>query len=71
MNADLLKGKIVACGHSVPWVAENMGISTSQFYRKLKSPSESFNVQDIIKLRDILGLTLDEVNSIFFSDIVA
>lgn len=71
MNADLLKGKIIASGHSVSWLAESMGISVSYFYRKLQNPSESFNVQDIMKIRDSLNLSLDEVNSIFFSDIVA
>lgn len=71
MNTKLLKAKLVALDHNVEWLANSMGISTSQLYRKLQNPDDSFSIKDVMNIRDILELTDEETTTIFFSQEVA
>lgn len=64
-----LKGKIIEKGKSVESVSADLGINPATFYRKMKN--NSFEIREACKLIEILSLTSEEVNAIFFSGYVA
>lgn len=45
-----------------------MGMSVSTFYRRCNE--NSFRVKDIWRIAEFLNLTQDDINSIFFANIV-
>ena len=66
MNVNKLKGKIVESGMNVETVAERIGIDRSSLYRKLNN-FEKITIGEANKLKDILMLSDEEANSIFFA----
>ena len=69
VNVNKLRGKMVERGVRSDCVAEQIGVSRSTFYRKLESDGGAFTIKEVsIKA---LHLDLAELNSIFFSEIVA
>ncbi|MBP3342274.1 MAG: XRE family transcriptional regulator [Peptococcaceae bacterium] len=70
-NANKLRGKIVENGLSVPEVASALGMDKSTFYRRLDDKEGSFTVKEVSLLSKLLKLSVEELNSIFFAEIVA
>jgi len=66
-----LKGKIVENGTSVSALAKAIGMGPSTFYHKLNRGGLSFSLEEVNRIVDVLGLTVDEAMSIFFADHVA
>ena len=66
MSANLLKGKIVTKGKKMSEIYGDFEMSKSSFYRKMLNFSE-FKVKDIKKIKEVLELSEEEVNEIFFS----
>lgn len=66
INANKLKGKIVECGLSVEKMAKQLGVEASTVYRKMNGESE-FTVGEVSKIAAILGLSDDDLTSIFFA----
>lgn len=62
-----LKGKMVEGGLNQTWVAEQLGMTIATFNYKVNNRTE-FKASEIKKLSEILHLTNDEVNTIFFAD---
>lgn len=62
-----LKGKIVESGLNQTWIAEQLGMTLATFNYKVNNKTE-FKASEIKKLAEILHLTANEVNEIFFAD---
>ena len=64
MNANLLKGTIVANGLTCKEMADKIGIDEATFYRKINGKSDFF-LGEIIKICKILKIT--DPTPIFFA----
>lgn len=69
MNAEMLAAKIEASGRSKSEIAEALGITRQGLYNKLSGDNE-FKSSEIRRLSEILCLTPDERDLIFFADFV-
>jgi len=65
-NTVLLKQKIDRSGYKVIYLAEQVGLTPQGFYKKLKDGSD-WTFTQVMILKDLLHLTKEEVNSIFFN----
>lgn len=65
-NTALLKQKIDRSGYKVIYLAEQVGLTPQGFYKKLKDGSD-WTFTQVMILKDLLHLTKEEVNSIFFN----
>jgi plasmid maintenance system antidote protein VapI len=70
MNANALKGEIVARGLNVEKLAKKIGINRASMYRKLNN-FEKFTIGEAQKIKKVLGLSDERANEIFFGDTVA
>ena len=70
-NVDKLKGAIKEKRLTPEKVAESIGIDKSTMYRKLSNGGEDFTIKQADAITQILGLTGDEAQAIFFSQFVA
>lgn len=66
-NSAKLKGKMVESNLLQEQVAMQLGMTSATFNYKLNNKTE-FKASEIKKLSEILHLTNDEVNAIFFAD---
>lgn len=71
VNVNKLKGKIVECGLSVSALAERIGIDKATLYRKISENGDPLTIRDADKISEVLNLSKEEVNDIFFSQYVA
>ncbi|WP_288961802.1 helix-turn-helix transcriptional regulator [uncultured Peptoniphilus sp.] len=71
VNINKLRGKIIENGLSVKDLADNLDMDRSTLYRKMNSEGDTMTIRDAEKISKILNLSLEEVNSIFFSNFVA
>lgn len=71
VNINKLRGKIIENGLSVKDLADNLEMDRSTLYRKMNSEGDTMTISDAEKISRILNLSLEEVNSIFFSNFVA
>lgn len=71
MNTRLIREKIKEKGLTIEELANRMSIDRSTLYRKLQDDGETFKVSEMKRLISTLELTSDEVNRIFFAQIVA
>ena len=68
MNKNKLKGKLVECALSQEEAAEKMGISLSRFNAKINGRyGAQFVLGEVRSLKEILDLTAEQVDQIFFS----
>lgn len=67
MNANELRGKIVANGMNVGSFCERFDFNRSTFDRKLSGLSE-FNRNEIERIVHALSLSPDDIRNIFFAD---
>lgn len=71
VNINKLRGKIIENGLSVKDLADNLEMDRSTLYRKMNNEGDTLTISDAEKISKILNLSLEEVNSIFFSNFVA
>ncbi len=71
VNVNKLKGKIVEQGTTIENLAKAIGLNKSTLYRKMSNNGEGFTVKDVTLISEELKLSLEDVNSIFFSNNVA
>lgn len=69
MNIPELRASIARIGISNRRLSKTLGISEQAFYNKIQGNTE-FKGSEIKKMADILGLSLEEVNNIFFDSVV-
>ncbi|WP_455258109.1 toxin-antitoxin system, antitoxin component, Xre family protein [Peptoniphilus asaccharolyticus] len=67
MNLDLLNKKINDSGLTITFIANTLGISRQQLYKKLSGESE-FKVSELNEVFDILKLNRNEKEEIFLSE---
>ena len=67
MNYPELRAAIARAGAAYSGLSLYLGISKQAFYNKLQGQSE-FRCSEIQKLAGALGLSLEEVNLIFFDN---
>ena len=65
-NTELLKEKIKESGLKVTAIAEKTGINRVTLYNKISGKSE-FMASEIVALSNLLGLTTEEREAIFFA----
>lgn len=65
-NTKLLKAKLVEKGVCVIDLCNTIGICETTFYRKLSRQGD-FSRSEIKKIVEVLCLTVEEMNSIFFA----
>lgn len=63
---ELLKAEMVKHKINAESMSNELGIDTSTFYRKFNGESE-FNRQEMGIMRYVLGLSKDDMDSIFFA----
>jgi predicted DNA-binding protein (UPF0251 family) len=66
LNAFKLRAKIVEQNITMEELAKQIGISTTTLYRKVKYPLR-LTLLEVIKLKDILGMTDKEAIDIFLA----
>lgn len=66
MDVNKLKGKIVEKGMNIETVAERIGVDRSSLYRKLNN-FEKITIGEANRLKDVLALSDEEANAIFFA----
>lgn len=71
VNINKLKGKIVENDLTIEKLADKIDIDRSTLYRKFNHRGETFTIKEANLIASALKLTADEVNAIFFSQIVA
>lgn len=71
VNTNKLKGKMVENAVSIEHLASGIGLNKSTLYRKLNNNGEKLTVKEVDSISNFLNLTLEEVNSIFFTQYVA
>ena len=64
-NTELLKQKIDESGYKMQFIAEQIGVSYQALYNKIGNKTE-FLASEIMKLSELLKLTDEERNAIFF-----
>ena len=69
MNCKEFRAAIARAGVSKREIAAQLGVSEQAFYNKLNGRAE-FKNSEIIKLSVMLGLSMEDVNLIFFSNSV-
>ena len=65
-NTELLKEKIKESGLKVTAIAEKTGINRVTLYNKISGKNE-FTASEIVALSNLLGLTTEEREAIFFA----
>lgn len=71
MNTRALKAKMMEKNVSLDKMAEGLGVHKSTLYRKLSSGGKTMSVYEAQICGAILGLTANEMASIFFGHKVA
>lgn len=66
MNMHKLRAKIIEAEMNVEELAEIIGISAPTLYRRLRTPLK-MTIGDVIKIKDVLGLTDEEALDIFLA----
>ena len=71
VNVNKLKGKLVENGLTIAETAEKINVNPATLYRKISNNGESITVKEATMLSEILHLTSQEINDIFFASVVA
>lgn len=66
MNANKLKGMIIANGMNIEQIADEIGIDRSSMYRKLNS-FEKITIGEAIKIKEVLNMSNEQAAEIFLS----
>jgi transcriptional regulator with XRE-family HTH domain len=63
----MLKGKIVESGITQEAVADAIGMNRCTFYRKMKRKGNTFTVEEMNKIVQVIPLSREEAVLIFFT----
>lgn len=66
-NTNLLRKKITSSGYRIQFVAQKCGLTYQGFMNKVNNLS-AFTAPEIKALRELLKLSPEEVEAIFFAD---
>lgn len=65
VNVQKLRGRMVELSISADSLAKKIGINVGTLYRRFKNPEE-FTVREVYNIAEVLHLSAQELNSIFF-----
>lgn len=65
-NTELLKQKINDSGYKISFLAERVNLTPQGFYKKLKDGSD-WTFSQVMILQDLLRLSKEEIDAIFFN----
>lgn len=71
VNVNKLKAKLMENGFNVEALAERIGVDKATLYRRLGNNGENFTIGEADAISQVLHLTKEEVNAIFFAQFVA
>lgn len=66
VNTALLRKKIEDSGYKISFIAKKCGLTYQGFLKKLNGETE-FKASEIMVLRELLSISDDEVDPIFFN----
>jgi len=70
-DANKFRSKVAEKGLNMTEVARLSGIEKSTLYRKIANKDGSFTVKEVAALAKVLELSAEDINSIFFAELVA
>ena len=65
-DTELLKRKIDDSGYKIIFLADKVGLTPQGFYKKLKDGSD-WTFSQVMILQELLRLTKEEIDAIFFN----
>lgn len=65
-DKELLRKKLDASGYKIIFLAERVGLTPQGFYKKLKDGSD-WTFSQVMILQELLHLTKEEIDAIFFN----
>ena len=65
-DTELLSQKIKDSGYKVVFLADKVGLTPQGFYKKLQDGSD-WTFTQVMRLQELLRLTKDEIDDIFFN----
>lgn len=65
-NTELLREKLEGSGYKLTFIAQRLDLSYQGFLNKINNKSD-FTAPEIAMLKDMLHLSADECNAIFFT----
>lgn len=65
-NTELLREKLESSGYKLTFVAQRLGLSYQGFLNKVSGKSD-FTAPEIAQLKDLLQLSAEDCNAIFFT----
>lgn len=71
VNILKLKGKLVEQGMTIKDLSKVLDVNESTVYRKFNNNGSTITIKEAELISNALKLNKDEINSIFFVDIVA
>ena len=69
LNVNMLKAKLIEKGISISEISMKLGMHPTTFSRKMRN--KSFTIKEMALIVQILHLSAQEANDIFFSQTVA
>lgn len=66
VNIDRLKAALQDRNVTIEQASEHIGINPSTFYRKISRKGEKFTVQEVGKLAELLNMSANTMQEIFF-----
>lgn len=66
MDTNMLKSVLVKNGDNVAALADKMGLSTAGLYRRIDGKTQ-FTYKEIRAIKEIYGLSPEEIDAIFFT----
>ena len=70
MNLDLLKRTRLYKGYQQCEVANGIGLSR-QTYNYKENGKSPFNIDELVRVSKFLSLSLDDINEIFFGNVIS
>lgn len=71
INILKLKAKIVEAGMTILSVSKALNMDRSTFYRKMNEDGTDFTIKEVNIMINILNLSFNDVQDIFFNKLVA
>lgn len=66
INSNALKSVLIKRGHNVEWLADQLGCTPANMYKKLSGDTR-ITLNEVVKIREILNLDDEQTKEIFFA----
>ena len=66
INSNALKSVLVKSGHNIEWLADQLGYTPANMYKKLSGETR-VTLNEVVQIRDILNLSDEQTKEIFFA----